>query len=218
MATAKFDILTTDLKSQALKPVLAGVGVTDLAVEAVRDAVADVQKRVAAVQKFDARAAVEARVAELQAEAKAYPAKVSTLVDDNVTAANAAYSDLVKRGESLVGRIRRQESTTATVKSAKTTVAKARTTATQAKKAADANVDAADKTAATKVAPKPRPTAKKATQKAAGKKASATTARKSAAKKTATTQSSAKATATAAKKTASNAVQAVVDATEKVGD
>ena len=42
------------------------------------------------------RAAVEARVAELQAEAKAYPAKVSTqvsaLVDENVAAANATAS------------------------------------------------------------------------------------------------------------------------------
>ena len=41
MATTK-----RDLKTEALKPVLAGVGVTDLAVEAVREAVADVQKRV----------------------------------------------------------------------------------------------------------------------------------------------------------------------------
>ena len=52
MATAKFDI-----KTEALKPVLAGVGVTDLAVEVVRDAVADVQKRVAAVQKSATRTA-----------------------------------------------------------------------------------------------------------------------------------------------------------------
>ena len=115
MATAKFDIKTADLKNQALRPVLAGVGVTDLAVEAVREAVADVQKRVTAVQKDDTtrvndvqktatdpkalrkqaqarRAVVEARVAELQAEAKAYPAKVSTqvstLVEENVAAAD----------------------------------------------------------------------------------------------------------------------------------
>ena len=94
MATTK-----RDLKTEALKPVLAGVGVTDLAVEAVREAVADVQKRVAAVQKDVTtrvtdvqktatdpkalrkqaqarRAAIEARVAELQTEARAYPAKV----------------------------------------------------------------------------------------------------------------------------------------------
>src|SRR5688572_22512740 len=121
MATAKFDI-----KTEAFKPVLASVGITDLAVEVVRDAVADVQKRFNAVQKdvtarvadvqktatktasdpkvlreqamtvvsarVDAlakeaqarRAAVEARVAELQSEALTYPAKVTTIVDENV--------------------------------------------------------------------------------------------------------------------------------------
>ena len=47
MATAKFDI-----KTEALKPVLAYVGVTDLAVEVVREAVADVQKRVSAEQLY----------------------------------------------------------------------------------------------------------------------------------------------------------------------
>lgn len=225
---------TTDRRNQALKPVLAGVGVTDLAVEVVRDAVADVQKRLVSAQKDvtaraaaakDARvrrSAIEARVSALQTEAKAYPARVQTqvtsLVDDNVAAATATYAGLVKRGESLVGRIRRQDSTVAATQSAGTTVAKAKTTATQARKAADASATAADRTAATKVAPKPRPTAKKATQKAAGKKAAATTARKSAAKKTATAQSSAKATATAARTTAAHAAQAVVEAAEKVGD
>ena len=74
------------------------------------------------------------------------PAKVQTLVDDNVTAATDTYTDLVKRGESLVGRIRRQESTKATVTSAKTTVAKAKTTTTQAKKAVDAETTATKKT------------------------------------------------------------------------
>ena len=166
MAKAKFDI-----KTEATRPLYAGVGVTDLAVEAVRElrrrraeALADVQKDVAEVVDLDSsprrcasrpspsstpastrsakdakarRAAIEARVAELQAEAKAYPAKVQTLVDDNVATANDTYADLVKRGETLVGRIRRQESTKATVTSAKTTVAKAKTTATQAKKAAE---------------------------------------------------------------------------------
>ena len=66
------------------------------------------------------RVAIEARVAELQAEA-ALPGKVQKPVDDNVDAATDTYADLVKRGESLVGRIRRQESTKATVASAKTT-------------------------------------------------------------------------------------------------
>jgi heparin binding hemagglutinin HbhA len=243
MAKTKFDI-----KTEATKPLLAGVGVTDLAVELVRDLVSETQTRFAVVQKdvtarvadvqknlanpkalreqavtvvnarvdaitTDAKAyrlAIEARVAELQAEAKAYPAKVSTLVDGNVTSltgqATDTYAELVKRGESLVGRIRGQESTKATVKSAKTTVAKARTTTTQAKKAAEAEVTATKKT---------NSAAKTAAKQATAKKAPA---RKAAAKKTATAQSSAKATVTAAEKTATNAVEAVADAAQKLGD
>lgn len=245
-------------KATLPKPVLAYVGVTDLAVEIVRDLVTETQTRIAGVQKDvtarvvdaqktagdpkaladrattvvnarvdalakDAKArreAIEARVAELQAEAKAYPGKVQKLVDDNVATATDTYADLVKRGESLVGRVRRQESTKRTVSSARTTVAKAKTTTTQAKKAVDAETTAtkktvtANKTVAKKAAAK-KSTSKTAATKTAAKKAPA---RKAPAKKTVTAQSSAKATVTAAKKTASNATQAVTEATEKVGD
>ena len=149
MAKAKFDI-----KTEAARPLLAGVGVTDLAVERVRGVVADVQKKFVGVQKdvqksvndldfqpqalreqavtvvsarVDAlskdakarRTAIEARVAELQAEAKAYPAKVQALLNENV----AAYDELVKRGETLVCRIRRQEATKRTASSAKKAMA-----------------------------------------------------------------------------------------------
>jgi hypothetical protein len=212
MAKAKFDI-----KTEATRPFYAGVGVTDLAVEAVRDYVTDVQKKFAGVQKdvqknvkdFDfepkalrdqavtvvnarvdalskdakaRRAAIEARVAELQAEAK-------SLVDDGVDTASSVYGDLVKRGETLVERIRRQESTKATKKSARTTSAKAKTTKTQASKAT-------------------RTTAKK----------TASTAKKTATKKAAAPKSSVKATTTAAKKTATAAASATTDAAAKVGD
>lgn len=232
MAKTKFD-----LKTEATKPLLATVGVTDLAVEVVRDFVSETQTRLAGVQKdvtarvadaqknlanpkalreqavtavnarvdaltTDAKArrkAIEARVTELQAEAKAYPAKVQTLVDDNVTVANDTYTDLVKRGESLVGRIRRQESTKSTVKSAKTTVSKAKATTTQAKKAT---------TTATTQA---KTVAKKATT-------TAKTSAKPAVKRAAATKSSAKATVTAAKNTATSAVKAVTDAADKLGD
>jgi len=249
MAKAKFDI-----KTEATRSLLAGVGAADLAVEAVRDYLAevsakafDVQKdvttKVAGVQRNVAgidytpaalrsqavtvvnarvealtadaktrRAAIEARVAELQAqfkaqfkaqlkdqlqaEAKALPARVQTLVNDNVATVNDTYADLAKRGELLVGRIRKQESTKATVKSAKTTVTKAKTTRTQATKAAESTATVA---------------------KTAAKKAS-TSASTAAKKSGSTAASSAKATATAAKKTASSAVEAVVDAAEKIGD
>ena len=72
------------------------------------------------------RAAVEARVAELQSEAKELPTK-----------ATKTYADLAKRGEIVVKRIRNQEDVKEAVADAKTTVAKAKTTRTQTTKAAD---------------------------------------------------------------------------------
>ncbi len=111
----------------------AGVGVTDLAVGTVRDYAAEAQKRVAAAQQsvketvttFDPKAtytALEKRAKDLQAASR------STATD--------AYGDLVKRGQTLVGRIRRQPSTQEVVKAAESTKVKAKTTKTQAKKAA----------------------------------------------------------------------------------
>jgi heparin binding hemagglutinin HbhA len=253
-------------KSTLPKPVYAYVGVTDLAVEVVRDLVTETQTRIAGVQKDvtarvadvqktagdpkalrerattvvsarvdalakDAKArreAIESRVAELQAEAKAYPGKVQKLVDDNVSQATDTYAGLVKRGETLVGRERRQQSTRATAASAKTTVAKAKTTTTQAKKAVDAETTATKRTATARKTAAKKSTAKKSTSKTAAAKSTTSAATKSAAKKaparkapakaTTTAQSSAKATATAAKKTASNAAQAATEAAEKVGD
>jgi hypothetical protein len=218
MAKARIDIKTVQTEAQktAERTFHAAVGVTDLAVEVVRDYVADVQKRltsaqqdlstrVSGVQKNitlepqairaqvakDAKArrtAIEKRVADLQAEAKTVPARVQKLVDANVSTASDTYADLVKRGELLVGRIRRQESTKATVTAAETTKAKAKTTRTQATKAA------------------------KKTSTAAKRSATATQKRNAAAR------SSAKATTTSARKTVSSAARAVVDAAEKVGD
>jgi hypothetical protein len=215
MAKAKFDI-----KTEATRPFYAYVGATDLAVAAVREYVADLQKKLVDVQKDvqrldfepkalrdqaatvvsarvdalakDAKArreAIEARVAELQAEAKDYPAKVQALLTETTSTATDTYVDLVKRGEVLVGRIRRQEATKRTVSSAKTTSAKAKTTKTQATKAT-------------------KSTAKKTTS----------TAKKTAAKKSTAPKSSAKATVTAATKTATNAADATTAAASKIGN
>jgi hypothetical protein len=205
MAKAKFDIKTvqTEAQKSAQRAFHAGVGVTDLAVEVVRDYTAGAQKRIASLQKSvstiepkalrtqaakDAkarRAAIEKLVAQLQAqlqsEAVAVPAKVQKAIDINVEAATDTYGDLVKRGESLVGRIRRQQSTQDTVAAAETTVTKAKTTRTQATKAAKKTTTAAKK-------------------------------------RTATPRSSAKATATSAKKTVSAGSRALTDAAAKVGD
>ena len=222
MAKATFDIKSLDLKTvqveaqkSAERVFFAGVGVTDRAVEVVRDYVTGAQKKaqqvaqqgVAGVQKSvstfepktfgqtlgkslgksltkDAKAlrtAIEKRVADLQAEALAVPSRAQQAFDANVATATAAYADLVKRGETLVGRIRRQQSVQDAVAAAETTVAKAKTTKTQATKAA--------------------------------KKGSA-----AAKKRTASTRSSAKATSTAAKKTVSSAARALTDAAQKIGD
>lgn len=140
------------------------------------------------------RTAIEKRVAELQEEALSLPTQVRKQLDETTATATSAYADLAKRGEVLVGRIRKQESTKAAATSAKTTKAKAKTTTTQAKKTA--------KTTAKTTATSARSTAKKAT----------TTAKKSPAKKSAT------ATKTAAKKTATSAAQATTEAAAKVGD
>jgi len=194
MAKAKFDIKSIELPAAAAKPLYAGVGATDLAVEYVREYVADVQKKVTKVQKdvqtrfagvqknvkgfeFEPKAVreqtvtvVNSRVSELRSDAKAQVEKVQTLVNENVATVTDTYGDLAKRGESLVTRIRKQEATKATTASAKTTAAKAKTTKTQAKK-----------------------TVKKAS-------------------------SSAKATRTSAKKTASNAAKATTTGASKVGN
>lgn len=214
MAEAKFDI-----KTEATRQFYAGVGITDLAVEKVRDYVADMQKRLSEVQKSFAeidlepehlrkeastrfeslskeakerRSTIEHRMHELQKEAKAFPAKVTEMVNENVTQMGDTYDDLVKRGETLVMRIRKQESTKEAVKSAKTTVTKAKTTRTQAAKASHAAEKAAEE--------------------------QVKTARATAKKKTAASRSSAKATVTAARKTAVSTAHAVVEAVEKVGD
>jgi heparin binding hemagglutinin HbhA len=190
MAKAKFDIKTvqTEAQKSAQRVFQAGVGVTDLAVGAVRDYADEVQKRLTAARKTvttldpkTTREAIEKRVADLRSEASALPTRVQDTLDSGVTTASAAYGDLVKRGQTLVGRIRRQQSTQDAIASAETTVTKAKTTKTQATGAA------------------------KATKKTAAKKRTAA-------------RSSAKATGTSAKRTVSSASRALSDAAQKVGD
>jgi hypothetical protein len=217
MANSRFDI-STQLPVAISRPIYAGVGVTDRIVEIVREAVADVQKRVHEAQQDvqktvgaldyqpralreqatkavsagvdtlgkDAEArrrALEKSLGDLQSEAKNVPVRLQHLVGDQVATAGETYDELVRRGETLVGRIRRQQSTRETTASAQTTVAKARTTRTQATTAAKKSASTAQKTARTSPA-----------------------------------KSSAKATGTAAKKTATGAAKATTDAAAKVGD
>jgi hypothetical protein len=159
MAKARFDI-PTQLTAGVTRPLYAGVGATDRAVAVVREAAADVRKRALAVRKdlsgldYDAQAlrrqatqVVTAGVTGLQTEARELPGKFQGIVDGQVSGAGEAFDELVKRGETLVGRIRRQPSTSATVSSAETTRAKARTTRTQAAKTAKKSTATAKRTA-----------------------------------------------------------------------
>jgi hypothetical protein len=198
--------------------VYAGVGVTDRVIEALREALADAQKRALAVQQDvqktvsaldhqpqvlrhhatravsggvdtlgkDAQARLrvaEQRLAAVQADARTLPVRLQKLVDEQVSSAVETYDGFVRRGETLVGRIRRQPATQEATAAAQTTTAKAKTTRTQATKTAKKSASTANKTA-----------------------------RKSPAK------SSAKATATSAKKTASNTAAATAQAASKVGE
>lgn len=204
---AKFDI-KSDLKV-ATKPLYAGVGVTDLAVERVRGYVTEAQKR---TQKRLAEASQNVRKVELEPKAlrdqavtrvndgvDALEKRVSAVQADALATVGGAYDGLVNRGESLVTRIRRQPSTQATTSSARTTTTKAKTTRTQAAKATKSTATTAKKSAGT---------AKK----------SAGTTKRAAATKSAPARSSVKATTTAAKQTATDAAQATTDAAAKVGD
>jgi heparin binding hemagglutinin HbhA len=208
---AKFDI-----KTEATKPFYAGVGVTDLAVAAVRDYVSEAQKRFADVQKnvskidFEptalrdqATTVVTARVEALSKDAK----NRRTAIEKRVTELQKDAKAFPGKGQALLDEyvavvngtygdlITRGENLVTRIR---------RQEATQATAAAAQTTTAKARTTTTQAKKATKSTAKKAT----------TTARKQAA----APKSSAKATTTAAKKTASSAAKATTDAAEKVGD
>jgi heparin binding hemagglutinin HbhA len=124
---SQLDYQPQALREQAAQAVSAGVQTLGL----------DAQAR---------RKVVESRVAALQAEALSLPSRLQRLLDEQVTSAGDTFDELVKRGETLVGRIRRQQSTREAVASAGTTTAKAKTTRTQATKTAQKSTAAAKRT------------------------------------------------------------------------
>lgn len=162
----KFDIPQFELPAEVARPLYAGVGATDAVVGYVREAVADLQKRLvdldveptalrdqAVTVAQERREAVEGRMAELQADL------------------SAAYAGLAQRGETLVERIRAQQSTAEAAAAAQTTTAKAKTTRTQATKAAKKTTGSARSSAKATTTAAKKTTAKtaKATSDAAGK-------------------------------------------------
>ncbi|WP_148611747.1 hypothetical protein [Nocardioides rubriscoriae] len=190
MAKTKIDFKSLEIPAAAKTPLYAGVGAGDLAVTAVKEYVADVQKRLTGVQKdatakvadvqksvtdFDAkklrataleqakarRAAIEARVAELQAEAKALPTKSQTVALDYVETVTGTYAELAKRGEAVVRGTKLPSSATVEVKVNTTNpAAKKNTRKPAAKKATP--VTSTAKKAPAKKAPAKKAPAKKA--------------------------------------------------------
>jgi hypothetical protein len=94
MPKTTFDIKSIDLPelpAAAARPLYAGVGVTDLAVEYVREAVADVQKRFVTVQKD-----VQTRVAGVQKNVKSFEFEPKSLRDQATTVVTARVDALTK--------------------------------------------------------------------------------------------------------------------------
>ena len=176
----------TTLNDQLTRPLYATVGVTDRAAAAVRGSVSDLQTRLVELQQGINR--LERDPEQLRVRARQVPDKVQGFLEQH----EVAYDQLVERGDALVRRIRRQESTKDTAKAARTTSSKAKTTATQSRNAGRSTASSA---------------------KGAAKGATTTAQRSSKAPR-----SSAKATATGAAKTTKSAAKATGDAATKVGD
>jgi hypothetical protein len=176
MAKTQFNV--EQIKTEAKKPLFAVAGATELAVELARGyateaqkatqerfaevhtRVSDVQARVTKVEfepkslqaqartRFEARVAelqkeakeaqarFEARVADLQKEAKEFPARFEARLNEALEELNATYADLARRGEKFVAAIRKDGVKAVTsVKPARKVARKAPATKTTAKKA-----------------------------------------------------------------------------------
>jgi len=190
MATAKFDIKT--IQTPATKTLHAGVGVADLAVEAVKTYVADAQKkaqkRLEGVQKDAVKAFedVQKSVKGFEFQPKALRSQATTVVTarvDELSKEATTRRDLIeKRVAALQADAQKFVTTnieTATdtydvlAKRGETVVKKLRGEAAQTVAPADKVVrKAAPKKTTAKKAPAKKATAKKATKKAPAKSAS----------------------------------------------
>jgi len=205
MATDTKTRRTEQVRIDATGPLYAVVGVTDLAVELARNAAVDVSTRLSKVdlepkvlsaQARKAQARLEARITDLQDDAKTLPDRLGEVVQETVSEMSETYGDLAARGRDLVARVRRQESTKQARAAAKNTVSRVKSTRTATTKSAKAS------TSTTKDAAKD--TVGTATVSA---KRTATTAKRNL-----------KGTGTSAKKAASATAKATADAAAKVGD
>ena len=220
MAKAKFDIPTQPPVAVA-RPLYAGVGVTDLVVEAVRGAVADVQKRPSPSSTTSRRpsSGLDDQPRGLRDQAtRAVADRVDTLGKD----AQARRKVVEQRVAAL--QVRRPEPPDPAPEAGRRAgrpVPSRPTTSCPPRRDAGR-----PRSAASRPRRRPRPSAQTTTAKAKTTQTQATkTAKKTAERvdrqedaRKSPAKCSAKATATSAKKTASKTAEAITDAASKVGD
>jgi heparin binding hemagglutinin HbhA len=207
-------------------PIYAAVGVTDLAVERLRDArirAGSVDINVTALQGKAVKG-----IEKAAEQAQHLPAVAKTQTLEVVGKARETYSELAVRGEKLVKRIRNQKATQDLFAQANNTVSRGKGAVTTVRKAAGDTQRAAKVTIATgrrevesvassvqdDVRATGRSVSKAASATISSAKGTSTTAKKA----TDSAKTAAKGVATSAKKTASSASAATKTATPKVGD
>jgi heparin binding hemagglutinin HbhA len=225
--------VVTDIRKST--PVLAVVGVTDVAVGALRTAQADLTARAAKAQDKAVASAEALRgeltPAKIQANAQNVPNLAITKTLEVAGKAEETYADLAARGKSLVSSVRRRSATKDLLAQSKSTLTLGKAAVTTVRKASDDTLVAAKATvtagrreainlvgsvvreAETEV--KAAPAAAKAATKntrSAGKR-TVTTAKT----RTATAKKATKATRTSARKTTAKAATATKTAASATG-
>ena len=213
-------------------PVLAAVGLTDLAVEKVRDARAKATGVRIDIDPTVLQAKAQARVAEVTEQAQEFPALALNRSLELAAKAQESYETFAVRGEKLVKRVRTQKSTKDLIAQAEATVAlgkgavttvrrsatdiqrSAKATLTTGRKQATVAADTVADSVTAEAAEATTTVKKSAARTRTAAKRTTTTAKKSAA----ASKSAAKGATTSATKTAAAATKAVEDAAEKIGD
>jgi hypothetical protein len=209
-------------------PVYAAVGVTDLAVEMLRDA----STRMAAVRlDLDVNALqgkTLKRFEKVAEQVQQIPAQVRSQSVEVAGKARETYSDLAVRGEKLVKRLRDQKATKSLFAQAGSTVSLGKGAVTTVRKAATDTQHAAMTTLATgrrevehaaaSVQDDVKATGRTVSKAASSTLTSARSTVSTAKRGTTSTETAAKSVKTSARKTATAASKAAKTATPKVGD
>jgi heparin binding hemagglutinin HbhA len=185
-------------KQKAPTPVLAVIGIGDLAVEKLREVGSDVQARSAKINleprqlQTEIENAARHRVDDVRAAQSKAQARAESVFHDVVAQATTTYDHLAGRGASLVERIASQQATQDLARLAGITKSQTKATTTTARKGAASTGSTARKSAS-----QTRSTAKKSASQ---------------------TRSRAKGASTSARKTAGAAGTAAQKSAEKIGD